>query len=54
MMHTQILLHMETSAFPSGQLSEAQKPVPHLIQMKTLIGKFESPEKSRPDLIQRF
>lgn len=54
LMHTQLVLHMETSAFPSGHLSEAQKPVPHLIKIKTLVDKFESPGKSRLDLIQRF
>ena len=54
LIHTQLLLHMEISAFPSGQLSEAQKPVPYLIQMKTLVDKFEPPGKSRLDLVQRF
>lgn len=51
LIHTQLLLHMETCAFPSGQLSETQKPVPHLIRMKTLFDKFESPRKSKLDLV---
>lgn len=40
---TQLLVHMETSPFPSGQLSAAQKPALHLVQMKAGLNQQGSP-----------
>lgn len=40
---TQLLVRMETSPFPSGQLSAAQKPAPYLVQMKAGLNQQGSP-----------